>query len=161
MSHSIPDLQSYLQTHDQLQTAIQGLNAEQLSWKSSPDQWSVTEVLSHLADHNIVVSFRIRQILAGSAVQLPAFDQDPWVSGAKANEGSANDILAVFQALLLYNHLLFQRLSAEDWVKTGINFKGQILSLTDVVQSFVAHVQVHLAQISRIKKALEAQNARV
>ncbi|NOV02885.1 DinB family protein [Paenibacillus planticolens] len=161
MSHSIPDFQSYLQTHDQLHAAIQGLNAEQLTWKASPVQWSVTEVLSHLADHNIVVSFRIRQILAGSAVQLPAFEQDSWVSGSYANEGSASDILTVFQALLVYNHLLFQRLSAEDWVKTGVNFKGQTLQLTDVVQSFVAHVQVHLAQIARIKNALETSEAHV
>lgn len=33
-------------------------------------QLSVTEVLAHLADHSIVVSFRIRDILAGTEVQL-------------------------------------------------------------------------------------------
>ncbi|OPH59329.1 hypothetical protein BC351_20690 [Paenibacillus ferrarius] len=157
MSQPIPDLGAYLYTHDQLQEAIQGLNESQLTWKAAPEKWSVTEVLSHLADHNIVVSFRIRAIISGASAQLPAFDQDPWVSSAKANEGSASDILAVFQALLVYNHLLFKRLSAEDWQKTGVNFKGQTLALTDVVQSFVAHVQVHLAQIARIKNELEAR----
>ncbi|OCT12379.1 hypothetical protein A8709_31620 [Paenibacillus pectinilyticus] len=157
MSSTIPDLSAYLYTHQQLQEAIQGLNDGQLSWKPASDKWSVTEVLSHLADHNIVVSFRIRAIISGASAQLPAFDQDPWVSSAKANEGLASDILVLFHSLLVYNHALFERLSAEDWDKTGVNFKGQTLTLRDVVQSFVAHVQNHLGQIARIKQALEAR----
>lgn len=157
MSQTIPDLQAYLHTHGQLQEAIQGLSEEQLTWKASQDKWSVTEVLSHLADHNIVVSFRIRAIISGATAQLPAFDQDPWVNSAKANQGSSSDILAIFQALLVYNHLLFQRLDVTDWEKTGVNFKGQVLTLRDVVQSFVAHVQHHLGQIARITQALEAR----
>ncbi|TXK84806.1 DinB family protein [Paenibacillus sp. N3.4] len=153
MSEHTNDIQSYIDTHQQLITAIEGLTEEQLTWKETPEKWSVTEVLSHLADHNIVVSFRIREILSGSTVQLPAFSQDPWVSSARANEGAASDILDVFQALLTFNSLLFKRLPTQDWEKSGINFKGQVVKLTDVVQSFTAHVQVHLAQIERIKNA--------
>jgi hypothetical protein len=156
MSSNIPDLSTYLHTHQQLQEAIQGLSEAQLIWKPASDKWSVTEVLSHLADHNIVVSFRIRAIISNASAQLPAFDQDPWVSSAKANEGLASDILVLFHSLLVYNHALFGRLSPDDWDKTGVNFKGQTLSLKDVVHSFIAHVQVHLAQIARIKNALEA-----
>lgn len=157
MSTTIPEFSAYLHTHQQLQEAIQGLSEGELVWKPALDKWSVTEVLSHLADHNIVVSFRIRAIIAGASAQLPAFDQDPWVSSTKANEGLAADILVLFQSLLVYNHALFGRLSAEDWDKTGVNFKGQTVTLRDVVQSFVAHVQVHLAQIVRIKSALEVR----
>ncbi|RTE10148.1 DinB family protein [Paenibacillus whitsoniae] len=157
MSITIPDFSAYLHTHAQLQEAIAGISEEQLTWKPRSDQWSLTEVLSHLADHNLVVSFRIRAILAGATAQLPAFDQDAWVSGAKANGGSASDILAAFQALLIYNTSLFQRLSAEDWAKTGVNFKGQTLTLADVVHSFIAHVQHHLGQLERIKNVLKAR----
>lgn len=157
MSTSKPDLSAYLHTHNQLQEAIQGLSEGHLVWKPAQDKWSVTEVLSHLADHNIVVSFRIRAILTGATAVLPAFDQDSWVSSSKANESSAWEILTLFQSLLVYNHALFGRLQAEDWEKTGVNLKGQTLTLKDVVQSFVAHVQVHLAQIARIKSALETR----
>ena len=86
--------------------------------EGDPDKWSVTEVLSHLTDHNIVVSFRIREIISGSTVQLPALGkmlgQDAWVSSAKANEGEAFEILDAFQALLTYNSLLLRRLSPQD-----------------------------------------------
>lgn len=158
MSQLVIDIQPYIDTNKQLRAAIEGLTDEQLKWKEHADKWSVTEVLSHLTDHNIVVSFRIREIISGSTVQLPAFGQDAWVNSAKANEGAAVDILDAFQALLTYNSLLLRRLSPQDWEKTGVNFKGQTLALTDVVQSFTAHVQVHLAQIERIKQARQAAN---
>lgn len=153
MSQYDTTIQNYLNTYQQLSKAVEGLTERQIKWKATPEQWSVTEVLSHLADHNIVVSFRIREILSGSSVPLPAFRQDPWVSHSKANDGSASDILALFHALLIYNSLLFHRLSAENWSKTGTNAKGETVSLSDVIRSFIAHVQTHLAQIERIKES--------
>ncbi|MBW7475352.1 DinB family protein [Paenibacillus oenotherae] len=152
MSQSPVDIALYLQTHGQLSQAVEGLPEETLKWKAAPNQWSVTEVLAHLADHNIVVSFRIREILSRSEARLPAFSQDPWVDGQRANEGNAADILNAFGALLHYNSLLFQRLTPEDWEKTGVNWKGDTVSLAAIIHAFIAHVQVHLAQIARIKQ---------
>lgn len=151
MSLTPVDIEAYLHTEVQLQQAIEGLTEEQLKWKAAPESWSVTEVLSHLADHNIVVSFRIREILSGSSVRLPAFNQDPWVAGQYSNDGSASDILDAFRALLTYNSLVFRRLPAEDWNKTGVNFKGETVTLAAIISAFIAHIHIHLAQIQRIK----------
>lgn len=120
-------ISNFLSTHNQLVHATAGLSEEQLKWKAAPTSWSITEVLAHLADHSIVVSFRIRDILAATTAQLPVFNQDAWVSGQYANSGSASDSLELFRSLLYYNSLLFERLSAEDWEKSGVNFKGKTL----------------------------------
>lgn len=146
-------IEELLNTHQQLVQAIEGLTEEQLKWKAEPGSWSVTEVLAHLADHSIVISFRIRDILAGTTVQLPAFNQDAWVSGQYANAGNAADILELFHGLLQYNGLLLGRLSPADWEKCGVNFKGDTVRITDIVTGFAAHVQRHLGQIERIKAA--------
>ncbi|MFC5653842.1 DinB family protein [Paenibacillus solisilvae] len=150
------DIEAYLHTEAQLRQAIEGLTEEQLKWKAAPESWSVTEVLGHLADHNIVVSFRIREILSGSSARLPAFSQDSWVAGQYSNTGSASDILDAFRALLAYNSLLFRRLSVEDWKKTGVNFKGETVALAAIIPAFVIHVQRHLAQIQRIRSGESA-----
>lgn len=150
------DIQAYIDTHNKLVDAIAGLNKEQLTWKAAPESWSVTEVLAHLADHNIVVSFRVRDTLAGTTARLPAFDQDAWVSRQKANDGKAADILALFKHLLQYNALLFQRLTDEDWEKTAVNAKGETVRAADIVAGFTRHVHHHLGQIERIRKAFAA-----
>ncbi|MEK8211994.1 DinB family protein [Paenibacillus sp. FSL L8-0463] len=149
-------IRDYLNTHEQLVQALEDLTEEQLKWKAGPASWSVTEVLAHLADHSIVVSFRIRDILAGTEVQLPVFNQDAWVSGQYANSGNAADSLELFRSLLHYNSLLLGRLNPEDWEKSGINFKGETVRITDIVRLFTAHVQTHLGQIERIKQSASA-----
>ncbi|TYP74771.1 DinB family protein [Paenibacillus methanolicus] len=151
------DIQSYLDTHLQLTRAIAGLGEEQLKWKQSETTWSVAEVLAHLADHNIVVSFRIRDILADTKAQLPAFNQDLWVSGQHANDSDVYEILDAFWGLLRYNGQLFRRLGEAEFDKSGINFKGETVRVRDIIRGFAKHVQTHLNQIERIKQAYEAE----
>ncbi|CAM4409943.1 hypothetical protein FHS16_001071 [Paenibacillus endophyticus] len=159
MSQSTVNVQAYVQAYDQIEQEIEGLTEQQLKWKAAPESWSVTEVLAHLVDHSIVVSFRVREILSGSEVRLPLFNQDAWVSGQKANEGDAKDILTAARALVQYNSLLFNRLTDEEWSKTGVNFKGEHVAIAAIVPAFVAHVQGHLGQIRRVKQS-EAESAK-
>lgn len=154
MSHSTIELATYTETYHQLLRSIAGLSKEQLSWKAAQDQWSVNEVLSHLADHSIVFSFRVRKLISEQEVLLPAFQQDPWVLHSKANEGNAGDYLDLFGAVVTFNHELFQRLTDEDWQKSGTNVQGQSVSVEQAYQAFIQHVQTHLGQIERIKLAL-------
>jgi len=160
MSQPVVDIQAYLQVYDQIEQELEELSDDQLRWKAAPESWSVTEVLAHLVDHSIIVSFRIREILSGSEVTLPAFNQDAWVSGQRANEGNAKDILLAARSLVQYHSLLFDRLTEEEWGKTGINFKGEPVSIAVIVPAFVKHVQGHLGQIRRIKQGeLDSRNS--
>lgn len=146
-------LEDFLNTHGQLLAAVEGLGEDQLKWKPSPQVWSVQEVVSHLVDHSFVISFRIRDILAGTSAQLLAFNQDAWVSGQHSNRGRISDILDAFHAILDYNSLLVGRLSEEELEKTGVNFKGESVSINAIIQGFTRHVHGHLGQIERIKLA--------
>lgn len=155
---SIIHIPEYLDTYRVLTQAVEGFSPEELKWRAAPESWSITEVLAHLADHNLVVSFRIRDVLAGTTAQLPAFNQDAWVYGQKANESSSEEILNVFHALLQYNSLLFGRLTESDWEKTGVNFKGERVTAAAIISGFIRHVHHHVGQINRIKEALEARS---
>lgn len=153
MSSFASEIEPFLQTYDLLKSAVQNLTDEELRWKPAPDKWSATEVLAHVTDHLIVVSFRIREILSGSQVRLPAFNQDAWVAGQQANRAKAEDVLEAFRSLSVYNALLLRLLPDADWEKNAVNFKGETVSLLTVVRGFVAHAQRHAEQIDRIKQA--------
>jgi hypothetical protein len=141
---------AYVNAYEEIEQEIAGLSDEQLHWKAAPASWSITEVLAHLVDHSFVVSFRIREILADSAVRLPAFNQDAWVSGQRANEENVRDILTA--AHVQYNARLLTRLTAEEWAKSGINAKGEPVAIAAIIPAFVAHVENHLGQVRRIKQ---------
>lgn len=155
MSQTKISLENYSNTHLQLLQSIDGLTEDQLKFKPGPDKWSITEVLSHLADHSIVFSFRIRKVISETNVQQVAFQQDEWVQHSRANESSAAAILEIFKALIAYNTLLLSRLFPADWEKSAINAKGDPVRLSVSFQSFIDHVQVHILQIERIKQVLK------
>lgn len=151
-------LADVLGTSARLRQAVAGLDETALHWKASPDRWSIAEVLGHLTDHSVVVSFRIRAVLAGATETLPALAQDAWVDGQRTNESSAAGILEDFEALLRYNIRLLDRLQPHGWAKSGVNAQGTTVSVADIARGFAAHVERHLGQIDRIRQARAEAN---
>jgi hypothetical protein len=63
-----------------LAALVRGKNKKQLTRRPAPGKWSVAEIMAHLADAEVVVSWRLRQILGSNGVSLQPFDQDVWAS---------------------------------------------------------------------------------
>ena len=60
------------QTADQLERLIERASASRLRTRPAPGKWSIAEIVAHLADSEIVISWRIRAILTapGTAIQV-------------------------------------------------------------------------------------------
>src|SRR5215471_2954286 len=56
------------ETPKKLAALIPGLSRKQLTRKPAPGKWSIAEILAHLADTGIVVAWRLRHILATTAL---------------------------------------------------------------------------------------------
>src|ERR1700747_1451007 len=67
-------------TAPKLKRAIQGLTPSQLKWRPEPAKWSIAEIIAHLADAEIVVSWRMRSVLGENGITIQPFDQDAWAS---------------------------------------------------------------------------------
>ncbi|NHN29145.1 DinB family protein [Paenibacillus agricola] len=146
----------YRATYVCIQEKIEGLTDLQLEWKPAPAKWSIKEVVAHLVDSSMVHAIRIRKIVAENTPQFLLYDQDAWVASSRSNATSMEEILSAFHALLLYNALFYERLSEEDWSKKGLNGDKEV-SIADLFQGFINHVNIHLAQIDRNKAGLAEQ----
>src|SRR5207244_13388136 len=71
------------QTAKELERLIKGASASRLRKRPGPGKWSVAEILAHLADTEIVGSWRIRAILAAPGTPTQAFDEDAWVTAGQ------------------------------------------------------------------------------
>ena len=50
-------------TAAKLKKLILGLAPNELKWKPEPGKWSIAEIIAHLADVEIVASWRMRSVL--------------------------------------------------------------------------------------------------
>jgi hypothetical protein len=63
-----------------LDARLRGAPEQALRRPEAPDKWSVTQVVQHLADSELVLGFRSRMILSENRPALQGYDQDKWAS---------------------------------------------------------------------------------
>src|SRR5215831_2351286 len=66
-------------TAKKLARLIKGVSVAKLRKRPAPEKWSVSEIVAHLADGEIVGAFRLRFILGAPGSPIVAYDQDKWV----------------------------------------------------------------------------------
>src|SRR5690349_12284575 len=73
-------LQVLQTTPNKLAALLKGKSKKQLTTRPEPNKWSVTEVAAHLADAEVAIGWRFRQILGTNGVSIEAFNQDAWAA---------------------------------------------------------------------------------
>ena len=86
-------------TAKKLERLIKGISTAKLRKRPAPEKWSVSEILAHLADTEIVGSFRMRLILGAPGTPIPAFDQDAWVVSGHYEKRDPRKSLELFRTL--------------------------------------------------------------
>src|SRR5437879_8969570 len=99
------------QTAKELERLIEGASASRLRKRPGPGKWSVAEILAHLADTEIVGSWRIRAILAAPGTPIQAFDQDAWVTAGHYDKREPRKSIEVLRVIHVMNVTLLPLLS--------------------------------------------------
>jgi hypothetical protein len=143
---------------DEILAATSGKMAEYLQTigangqkKPAPGKWSPAEIVSHLADCELVFGFRLRQTLAEEGPTIQPFDQDHW---ARIYPGiPAALALETFAALRQWNlHMIREALPAAAGRKMTHPERGTMTFLT-VVETMAGHDLNHLEQLRKLAGA--------
>jgi uncharacterized damage-inducible protein DinB len=135
-------------THAQLTKLAERLPAEQLVLRPPMDKWSAREIVAHLADCELVFSFRLRQTLADDHPTLQPFDQDRWAARyANCDMASA---LSLFGAARNWNLLLLAGVSKIERTRPVSHPERGTMTLWTIVETMAGHDLNHLQQIERL-----------
>jgi len=137
-------------TAKKLERLIKGVPAAKLRKRPAPDKWSVSEILAHLADAEIVGGFRMRLILGAPGTAIAAFDQDAWVTSGHYNKRDPRKSVEQFRAVREANLALLKSLTPEQWKHYGMHSERGQESIEHIVRMFAGHDVNHLRQIEGI-----------
>ncbi len=138
------------QTPAQLQHLILGLSETTLRTPPAPGKWSIIEILAHLADTEIAIGFRLRQILATPGIALQPFDQDAWAATGNYPRRDPRQALEQFRVLREANLALYQSLSEEQRDRAGMHAERGPESIRHIMKLIAGHDRNHLQQIEKI-----------
>jgi hypothetical protein len=138
-------------TAERLAQLIEGVSTSELRRRSAPDKWSVSEIIAHLADGEIVGGFRVRFILGSPGSPVVAYDQDKWVTSGHYDKRDPQKSVELFRVLREANLALLESLQPEQWKQYGMHSERGKESIEHIAGMFAGHDGNHLQQIEKIR----------
>ena len=137
-------------TPTKLAALVKNVPPSKLRKRPAPDKWSVTEILAHLGDAEIVTAWRIRSILGAPGTPIQAYDQDAWVAAGRYSERDPRQCLELFRAVREANLLVLKSLKPEQWTHHGMHSERGQETIERILHMMAGHDLNHLHQIERI-----------
>jgi len=131
-----------------LETLLQLSGPERLTVTPAPGKWSVRDILSHLADCEVVFAFRLRQALAEDHHVIQPFDQDKFA--LTYSNYDARMALAAFAAVRHWNLALIAGLKADDFDKPLNHPERGDVTFRVVIETMAGHDLNHLRQVEAL-----------
>jgi DinB superfamily len=131
-------------------TLIAGVSELALRLRPLPRKWSVTEIITHLAEDELVTSWRYRQMIENSGCAIATFDQDRWARLGDYAAWNPWVALQMFRLLREGNVRMLHRLTAAEWERFGIHAERGKITVRDLAQHVTGHDMNHIEQIRSI-----------
>lgn len=132
---------------------LAGRAAADLQWSPDPGRWCIAEIVSHLADSELVLAYRARMMLSAPGTAIQAFDQAAWARSQRAAASDAFESLAVFASTRWANLRLLRRLTDEERDRFGVHAERGHESIRHLERLHAGHDRNHVAQIERLLAA--------
>jgi hypothetical protein len=141
-------LESMAATAARVEAAARRLGEGGLAKSWGPGKWTGKQILAHLADAELAIAFRIRQVLAQDRHQIQPFDESAWARRYENVDHEA--ALASFLAARRWNLALLRTLTPADLEREAFHPERGPETLGTIVRLLAGHDFNHLAQLERL-----------
>ncbi len=131
---------------EQLETAgslLGSVDEEKSLFRYAPGKWSIRELLNHVNDTERVFAMRALWFARGFETPLASFDQEIAVAHSNAGAISWPTQVEEFRRVRLASISLFENLSAEAWMRSGIASDNKV-TVRALAYIIAGHVEHHL-----------------
>ena len=143
-------------TAPKLKKLIQDLSPKDQKWQPAPGKWSIAEIVAHLADAEIVASWRLRSVIGENGTAIQAFDQNSWAAAFQYGKRDAKKSVEVFRVLRENNLEMLKGIPRERWENYGMHQERGKESVAHLVRMFAGHDTNHILQVEGIVAQLKA-----
>lgn len=137
-------------TPDKLRTIVRATPPAVLRRVPAPGKWSPAQIITHLADSEIVASYRIRMIIAQNGTAIQAFDQDEWATKLSYEAADPQEQVNVFAAARSANLALLRRVDPRLHENHGMHAERGRETVSHLIRLYAGHDLNHLQQLDQI-----------
>jgi hypothetical protein len=144
----------YAAGYDEVVKALEGFTPGMLTEHPLPGKWSAAEIVQHLADSEMTSAIRLRQLLVEDEPVIRGYDEALFATRLLYNERDIAPALDAFRAARATTLQLLERMTDEDWQRTGTHSESGHYGTEKWLRIYAAHAHGHADQIRRLREAL-------
>jgi hypothetical protein len=150
-------LESYICGYDKLKETLSKMPESMWQYKPGPEEWSIHEILVHLADSEANLYVRARRFIAEPGSKVLSFDNDLWAKKLDYHKQSAEASLRLFRYLRELTYELLREQPESVWGNTVEHSEFGVMTLDQWLERAVKHVDDHVKQIKEVFEAWSKQ----
>jgi len=135
----------------EVEAAVRGLSDGQLDTSEGEGEWTIRQVVHHLADAHMNGFIRTKLILTEARPTLKPYDQDAWAKLPDTTEAPVEDSLSILRGLHERWSDLLESVQDRDWQRSAFHPEVGEVTLEDILATFAGHGDNHVEQILRIR----------
>jgi len=143
-------LERYRRGAELVATAAAGA---ELDYAPEPGNWSVRQILCHMADSEIVGADRFRRVIAEDNPTILNYDQDAWATRLDYHRRKISQALETFRRMRAENHELLKELPETAFARMATHSKRGPISLLDLLRIYTEHAEKHARQILAVRES--------
>jgi hypothetical protein len=143
-----------------LASATTGAAGSELDFKTSPEKWSVRQLVCHMADSELVDGMRLRLIIAEENPTLCGYDQEAWAKNLDYGKRKLSGAIETCRRLRAENYELLRELPEQTFSRIGTHVESGKRSLLDQVRNSTEHLESHVMQVKAVRAAYREQRAK-
>jgi uncharacterized damage-inducible protein DinB len=140
-------IEAYVACGARLRQAVAGLSHDDVTARPGPGQWSILEVVLHLADSDAISIDRMKRMLTEDNPALLYADETAYVERLFSHDQSLEDALVLFEVGRLHFARVLRKLPDEAFERTGTHNRRGVVTVGHMVQDYVEHVDHHLKYV--------------
>jgi len=137
-------IESYAAGGETLRRAVQGLSREDVIARPGPGDWSIQELVIHLADSDAIAIDRMKRILIEDNPPLLYADETAYVDRLLPGEQSLEDALTLFDVGRRQWSRVLRKLPDAAFARQGTHNRAGVVTLGGMVEGYTKHLEHHL-----------------
>jgi DinB superfamily len=138
----------------QLKAAYQGLTLEQLFAYPIPNTWSLHQIAVHMMDSDLIGCDRMKRIACMDKPLLVGYDETAFSQLPGSNDIDTYEAIDIFARNRRMFAIILRHLPDAAFERVGIHTEKGKVTLEEMVQSYIQHLNGHLEWIAKKRKLL-------
>ena len=157
-------VEEYGRGFDVLTAALAGIPPEAWEFKPAPGEWSVHEIVIHMADSETLGVTRARMLIAQPGATLMPYDENKWASALDYRNQSAQDALQLFRLARQTTYHVLNNAPESAYAHEVVMPEpvhpeyGEGYTLEKWLHIHTGHVRDHIEQLQKTHQAWKEQS---